>query len=847
MDTIETLVVTPALQPPAAEKGARILTPQEKRIESGHEFIRPDGTPAVSGRIARMLKGFRDQPPRVAVQRAQYMVESLRSTDGLAPVLRWARALANVMSKIEVSIGEDELIVGRCGPSGRYGILYPELRGAWLEKGLETLTNRKEGAVSFTDEDARIIREEIVPYWKGRTVFEAHYAMVPDDTRRILYRDEDPYTPRYFVLESTTDRTALQWSLDYEKILKRGFNGIKREAEERLAACDPFDASNNIEKMPFYRAVIVVCDAMVNFARRYAELARSMAAGATPERARELREIAEICEWVPGNPARSFREAVQAQWFAQVGSRFETFHGGNIGNGRIDQYLYSYYKTDRDAGRITDEEVLELLEHLWLNMAQCICFRQSGSIAHQEAYPHFEHTTIGGQTEQGIDASNELSYLVLQSKKDFPLDYPDLSARIHARTPERFLHKICEVIKEGTGFPKLMNDEAIIPLLLAKGASLHEARNYAGSGCTEVRMLNRDTYMTGNSMVNLAIAVEMALNDGRVRLSSDERFGVATGDPCQFHTFADVLAAFKRQVEHLVRHTFIQNRLADTIRPRMLAAPLESSLHDLCMKHGLDIHQGKIPDGIVLGSWDPIGFGTAVDSLAAIKKLVFDDKKVTMRTLTSALASDFDGCEALRQMCVNAPKFGDNNPYVDDIAVDLENYFRSLSAGYTNLFGGKMDVRSVPITAYMPLGRVVGATPNGRKATQPISDGISPSQGCDTKGPTAVLMSVARLNESKYHHTAAKLLNMKLSPQTVQGREGTRRLAALIRSWCDLKLWHIQFNIINNETLRAAQRDPEKYRNLLVRVAGYSAYFVDLTPGLQDEIIRRTEGSFGGT
>lgn len=814
----------------------RVLSPQEQRIERGDS-----GTGAVSPRLARMLVGFRDSPPAVAVERARYLTESFRRTEGLPPVLRFAHALDNIMSKIEISIGEDELIVGRCGPRGRYGVLYPELRGAWLEKGLGTLATRKEGSIIFTEDVARIIQDEIVPYWKGRTVFEVHYALAPADTRRLLYSDDDPYTPRYIVTESSTDRTALQWSLDYEKVLARGYNGIKREAVERLARIDPFDKANNVERLPFYQAVVIVCEAIVKFAGRYAALARKMAANAAPERARELLEIAETCEHVPGNPARTFREAIQAQWFAQVVSRMETFHGGNIGNGRIDQYLYPYYKADREAGRITDEQVLELLEHLWFNIAQCVVFRQSGTISHYEGLPHFEQTTIGGQTAQGADATNELSYLVLQSKKDFPLDYPDLSVRVHGRTPERFLLKACEVVKEGGGFPKFLNDESIIPIFLAKGATPEDARNYAGSGCTEVRMLNRDTYMTGNSMVNMGSVVEMALNDGRVRLSGNERFGAATGDPRAFRCFEDVMDAVKRQVEHLARHVFIQNRLSDTIRPGLIAAPMESSLHDLCMESGMDIHQGRIPGGIVLGSWDPIGIGTAVDSLAAIKKLVFDDGKATMGEIADALAANFEGCEALRQMCVNAPKYGNNDPYADDIAVELENFFRSISERYTNLYGGKMDTRYVPVTAYMPLGKVVGATPNGRKATEPLSDGISPSQGADIKGPTAVLMSIARMNESKYRYVGPKLLNMKLCPQAVDGPAGTRRLVALVRAWCDLKLWHIQFNIINNETLRAAQRDPEKYRNLLVRVAGYSAYFVDLSPGLQEEIIKRTE------
>jgi len=454
---------------------------------------------------------------------------------------------------------------------------------------------------------------------------------------------------------------------------------------------------------------------MVKFARRYAKLARDMAAAApTPERARELLDIAEICEHVPGNPARSFREAVQAQWFAQVGSRFETFHGGNIGNGRVDQYFYPYYERDRAAGKLTDDEALELLEHLWLNIAQCVCFRQfrrhrpPGSLSALRAHNH------RGQTSRGTDATNKLSYLVLQSKQDFPLDYPDLSVRIHARTPERFLLKACEVLKEGAGFPKFLNDEAIIPILLAKGATPEEARNYSGSGCTEVRMLNRDTYMTGNSMVNLGAVVEMALHDGRLRLSADERFGAQTGDPRGFHSFEDVMTAFKRQVEHLVHHVFVQNRLADMIRPTLLAAPIESCLHDLCMENGRDIYQGKIEGGIVLGSWDPIGFGTAVDSLAAIRKLVFDDKKVTMDELADALARNFEGNEVLRQLCINAPKYGNNEPYADDIAVEMEDFFRSLSTVTRTSTAANWTCatcRSPPICRW-PGG---GATPNDAK------------------------------------------------------------------------------------------------------------------------------------
>jgi formate C-acetyltransferase len=637
----------------------------------------------------------------------------------------------------------------------------------------------------------------------------------------------------------------LQWNLDYEKVLKRGFKGIKREAEEKMAGLDPFDPQHTLGKRAFLQAVIIACNAVINFAKRHAKLAREMAmAEKNDQRKKELLEIAAVCEWVPENPARTFREAVQAQWFAQICSRFEQFHGGTIGNGRIDQYLYPFYKKDIEERRLTDEDVLEVLENLWLNMAQNVTFRQSGTVAHWEGVPHFEATTIGGQTRDGQDATNDLSFLIIQSKKEFPLDFPDLAARIHARTPEKFLMKICDLIKEGTGFPKLINDEEVVLSLVAKGGTLEEARDYAISGCTETRMINRDIYMTGNFMVNFGAAVEMALNDGRIRSKNNERLGVSTGNPRKYDSFDQVMTSFKLQLENLARHAFVGNQIADSIRPNLLAAPLQSSLHDLCMKNCVDVHQGKMDGAVILGSWDPIGFGTAVDSLVAIKKLVYDDKLVSMDEMIEALENNFEGKEVIRQRCLNAPKYGNNDLYADSIGREIEDFARSISHRYTTLNGGKLDVRFVPITSHVPLGKIVWATPNGRKAKEPLSEGISPTQGADHKGPTATLISIARTKESKYIDGAARLLNLKLTPSAVDGDLGTKRLSSLIRTWCDLKLWHIQFNIINAETLKAAQKNPEKYTNLLVRVAGYSAYFVDLSLDLQNEIIWRTEHNF---
>ena len=819
------------------------LSGQERRITEGREkTIAAEKAGPGYGRLNRFLEGIRNKPPRIAVQRAALLTESMKTTEGLPLVLRWAKALEHIANNIDISIGKDELIVGRCGPEGRYGILYPELRGAWLETGLETFKDRRDAKFVFTEEDEKVVRKQILPYWKGRTVFEANLAMLPGETRDLLYDENDRYSPTYVLVDTTTDRSSSQWIPDYEKVLSKGFSGIRKEAERKLESLSVFDHGNNMEKRPFLMAVTTVCDAMVAYAKRYAKLAAEMASREKDaSRKKELLEIAVICERVPENPARTFREALQAQWFTQLGFRFEQMVGGTVGNGRIDQYLYPFYKRDVESGLIDDEQVLILLEHLWLNMAQNITLQQSGAILHNEGVPHFEATTVGGQTRDGGDATNELSFLVMQSKKEFPLDYPDLAARIHSRTPESFLAKVCELLKEGTGFPKLVNDEAVVPFLIARGAPVGDARDYAVSGCTEVRMPNRDVYRIANMDVNAGAALEMALNDGRLKSKGGKRIGASTSDASRFETFEQVMDAFKRQMEYLVEHVFIQDRMAAMLRPRMMAAPLESSLHDLCMEQCQDIMTGKIEGGIAPGFWDVIGYATAVDSLAAVKKLVFDDKVATMDEMLAALENDFEGAELLRQRCLRAPKYGNNDSYADSIGKELENHFRSISDKYTNFSGGKMDVRYVPVTSHIPLGKMVMATPNGRKAKDPLSEGISPSQGCDTEGPTASLLSVAETRKSEYEWGGEGVLNMKLSPMAVDGPEGTRMLAALVRAWCDLKIWHIQFNVVNTETLKAAKREPEKFRNLLVRVAGYSAYFCDLSEDLQNEIIKRSE------
>jgi len=816
------------------------LSPQEQRIQEEiqgiHNFHGRE-------RVYKILNSFKGQKPIIDIERAKYFTESFKETEGQPLVLRWAKALKHIAENMTVYIDDHQLLVGRAGKTGRYGIIYPELDGDFLDLAIEQLPERVQSPFDITDEDAKVLINEVSPYWKGKTYHESLAQALPPETLKLTYDPEDILKSRYIVNETSSFRSSIQWVADFEKVLKRGFKGIKEEAVKALEQLDSFSPVDNVEKRPFLEAIITVCDAIVLWANRHSKLATEMAAKENdPVRKKELEEIAEICAWVPENPARNFREAIQSQWFTQMFSRIEQKTGTIISNGRMDQYFYPYYKKDIEEGRITDQQVIELLECMWVAMAQFIdLYISPAGGAINEGYAHWEAVTIGGQTRDGLDATNELSYLFLESKKEFPLNYPDLAARIHSRSPERFLHEVAETIKEGSGFPKLINDEEVVPLLLSKGASFEDAFDYAVSGCAEARMPNVDTFTSGCAYINFASAVEMTLYNGKTKLTGDEVIGLETGDPRTFKTWDEFWNAYLAQQTNFIKHAFIQQHIINNLRAKHFAVPLLSSMHDLCMKNQIDLHQPVIEGGINMGYFELIGYGTVIDSLAAIKKLVFEEKKISMEELLEALENNFEGKEALRQMLLNAPKYGNNDGYADEIGRAIDEEALKYTKKYSKELGVHLDLRLVPFTSHVPFGKVVSATPNGRKAFTPLSDGSSASHGADVKGPTAILMSNFNTKNYDYRERAARLLNIKLSPAVVDGELGTKKLVSFIKTWCDLKLWHMQFNIINKNTLLAAQKDPDKYRGLLVRVAGYSAYFVDLSPDLQNDIIARTE------
>ncbi|MBF7731177.1 glycyl radical protein [Pseudomonas sp. N040] len=832
-------------------------SPEKLNVYSAQEAALIEGKRSVfenvSERALRLFERVRSAglQPRISLERAVYFTESLKETEGQPIVLRWAKALLHTTQNLPVCIFADELIVGRPNDFfGKHGIIYPELDGSLMLEAVEAFRKAhaegKKDAVIITDEDERVIRDVLFPYWNGRDFTTSFIQALPEEARNYTYGADKSNISRQSmaIMCTSTMRSSQNWVIDHGKLLRLGLKGIRAEAQARLAELtSPFDLT---QKAPFLEAVIITCDALSTWARRFSEKATAMAATETSaERKAELLEIADVCAWVPENPCRSFRDAIQAQWFSQCFSRLEEMIGGDINQGRMDQYLWPYYQADIEAGRLTEEKATELFHCLWINMMQYLQLNLSPTAAAgREGFSHHETVTIGGQTREGEDATNELSYVLLESTRGLRTSYPELSARIHSNTPERFLHAVVEANKDGKGSPKIINDEYVVPFYLSHGVGMADALDYAVSGCMESRLPNIETHKTGNSAVNYGPIIEMTLRDGRMKLWNDHQFGLRTGDPRSWTSFDQVWAAFKAQTENVLKNIMIQGDTARKLKSRYFAAPYASMMHDAASKACMDLqrHDEVIPGGLDLSCIDGIGgFATAIDSLVAIRTLIFEQKKLTWDELLDALECNWEGKEAIRQLCLNAPKFGNGDEWIELLGKEMYRISLDYTRNNPKSNGTPTMVRIIPITFHVPAGRVTMATPSGRPAGEYLSEGISPTHGMDMKGPTVTMNSMAKATAIACKEKGANLINMKFAPANIAGETGTRRLMQIIRHWCNLKLWHVQFNVINRDTLLAAQKDPEKYRDLVVRIAGYCAYFVELTPMQQAEILARTE------
>lgn len=829
---------------PEAVMSCLALTPQEEVLE---KLANGEQNPnsAKHERLFRMASRFQQTTPTIDIERGLYFTRSMKETEGEPLVLRWAKALMNVAKNITVYVDDDQLLVGRAGSdAGRYGVLYPELDGDFYGETLKTVAARPTGALRISKENAEIVEKEISSYWRGKTLHEDIVKHLPPECKRLTYNDESGQDSRFIVLESATQRAALNWSPDYKKVLTRGLKWVKEDAQAKLDALDLDDPEAYVEKKPFYEAIILTADAIILWARRHADLAEQKArACADPLRRQELLKIAEHCRHVPENPARTFWEALQSHWFISLFFRMELRYGGVVTNGRFDQYLYPFFRKDKDTGILTDEKALELLDCVWCNIAQFNDITMSPLAEKMtSSYASWETVCIGGQDRQGRDATNELSYLILESRRASPLLHPELSVRLHSNTPERFLNAVSETIKVGQGFPKIFNDQEIINHFVARGAKFEDALDYTNSGCTEMRLNNRDWFTSPVTQYNFPAILEMTLYNGRMLKHGDELLTFESGDPRSFATWEEFYAAFKKQLAYCLRLGFASQHLINKLREKHFATPAADMLHDLSMEYAKDIQSyDPVPGALSIGFIDLFGLGTIIDSLAAIKQRVYEEKSVSWDELLEALRANWAGHEDLRRKMAASHAYGNNDPYADDIGRDLDTFVQEFAIRNEKFLGCEMCLRCVPVTGYVPHGAEVSATPNGRFAWTPLSEGSSASHGADRTGATGVILSNNNIKNKGLAHYAAKLLNIKFTPNLVRGVEGTRNLSSFIRSILDKGIWHVQFNVINGDIMRTAQKEPEKYRNLMVRIAGYSAYFVELSKALQDDLIDRTE------
>lgn len=778
----------------------------------------------------RKLRESMLAPPEICVERACLLTESYKETEGEPEVIRRAKALDKILREMTIGIEEGELIVGRGTSKKRGGILTPELRWQWYLEEMDTLSTRQWDRFAPMSEEEKAKLRECLPYWKGKSLYERWLARIPEHLRKL----------HGFVQLGGAFCANNQYyghnSVDYERVLTKGINGLQKEIEEALAKLN-LAVLEDLEKYHFLTAMNLELEATKHFARRYADLAADLAEReADPERRAELQKIAEICRWVPANPARTFHEALQSMWFMYLAIMMES-PGPGLGFLRADQYLYPYYRKDLEEGRLTKDDVLELLALFYIKVNGLVIPYPTEAAKIFGGFTLTANFTLGGLTKDGKDAVNELSYLFLEAEKEVALNSEDIIIRIHKKTPEAFVMKACEVAKALRGKLKFVGDETVIQQLLHDGKPIEYARNYAITGCNSPTVPGYSLDLPGG-LTNIPLMLELALNNGKSRMTG-EQIGPRTGDPRTFKSYEEVWGAFKRQVEALIPACLMFRNIDKQLFAEYLPSPIQSALYHVCIQKGRDVINGGtapyLSTAISLGGVPNVG-----DSLAAIKKLVFEEKKITMEQLIDALDKNFEGYEEVWRLLQSAPKFGNNDDYVDSIVNDVV-ILLSNEVGKTRGFAGAVsNVALATITANIPMGYMVGALPDGRKAGEPVADGgISPHRGRNVSGPTATLMSVAKLDHVRA--TNGSVLNMKFNPDTLKDEVKMRKFASMIRTYLEAGGFFVQFNIVSSDTLREAQKYPEKYRDLLVRVATYSAYFVELSTELQNDIIARME------
>ena len=825
----------------------------------------------ITPRVQLLRDNLFESKPQVESDRARLLTESYKMTEHLPIIKRRSHAFRHILENIPITIREAELVVGSATKKSRSCQTFPEYSFEWLEKELDTLATRSADPFYISEEDKKVLIEAH-KYWKGKTNSDLATSFMAPETLKAI--EHNVFTTGNYFYNGVG-----HLSVQYDKVLAIGYKGIIEEVKAVLAKADK-TCRKFPHKNAFLEAVIESCEAVITYANRYADLAEEMAAKESGQRKEELLKIAANCRKVPANGATNFHEACQSFWFVQMLIQTES-SGHSISPGRFDQYMYPYFKKDFDAGKITLSEAQELIDCVWIKLNDMSKVRDEQSAAGFAGYSMFQNLIVGGQTRDGEDATNELSFMCLNATLHTMLPQPSLSIRVWNGSPNDLLIMAANVTRTGVGLPAYYNDEVIIPALLSRGVEMQDARNYCIIGCVEPQSPGNTDGWHDAAFFNMLRPLELVFSNGK---SKGEQISIKTGEVETLDTYEKFFAAYKAQTEYMIELMVNSDNSIDRAHSLRCPLPYLSSMVDNCIKKCTSVQEG----GAKYNFTGPQGFGVAnmADALYAVKKLVYDEKKYTLKEVKAALDANFSGDssginaedatvqiakkleesnielneEIIKEIYKNVkesnaggnpryaqlledinalPKFGNDNDEVDEFAREAAYVYTRPFDKYTNIREGKFQAGLYPVSANVPLGAQTGATPDGRLAYTPIADGVSPGAGRDVTGPTAAANSVSKID----HGIASNgtLYNMKFHPSALKGDEGLQNLVSLVRGYFDRKGMHVQFNVVSRETLEDAQKHPENYKNLVVRVAGYSALFTTLSRSLQDDIINRTE------
>ena len=769
-----------------------------------------------------------DAEPTIAIERALIVTEAYKKFNGKVsiPMMR-ALTFKALMETKEICINEGELIVGERGPKPKATPTYPELCCHTIED-FEIIDKREKTYFRVSKEAQDGHRDVVIPYWEGKSIRDL---LLSNMTQEWL----DCYYSGLFT--EFMEQRAPGHTVADGKMYKKGMLEFIKDIDEQLEKLDYNNDLEVFDKQEELKAMRICADAIITYAKRHGDMALQIAEKESDtKRKAELLKVAEVCSHIPGNAPRNFWEALQTYWFVHLGVITELNTWDSFCPGRLDQHLYPFYKKEIEEGTLTEEKAMELLELFWIKFNNQPAPPKVGvTLAESGTYTDFANINNGGLKIDGSDGVNDVTYLILKVIDEMRLLQPSSNIQLSKKNPDRFLKNAARIIAKGWGQPSIFNADAVIEELVRQGKSIEDARLGGTSGCVEAGAFGKEAYiLTG--YFNLVKVMEITLNNG-IDPRTGKLLGVKTGDPREFRGYDDLLEAYQKQVHHFIDIKIRGNSIIETLYAKYMPSPFLSILVDDCIKKGKDYNAGgaRYNSNYIQG----VGIGTLTDSFAAIKLHVFENKTMTMEELLTALDSNYENKERIRQLMLNkTPKYGNDDDYADDIMKELFDIYYNEVNGRKTIKGGTYRIDMLPTTCHVYFGSVTGATPDGRKSGKPQSEGISPVQGSDINGPTGVIKSAAKMDHLK---TGGTLLNLKFTPGLVQNEEGIDKLSHLVRSYFKLDGHHIQFNVVDADTLRKAQENPEQYKDLIVRVAGYSDYFCDLGEALQNEIIARTE------